>query len=562
MSNRNGGYRSHLRYWLTYIIGLIAILAIIVVGCFYMAKPYLDSFVKQEIARRSIKAETSEVSIIGKVNLTNVTLPVPAGVSLKIGAISGRPPISLIPGTFTLYNVDLKYHNIHLRIPEISLNSVFLKEKDRTIASHLLQSIMRIELASIVAPDIQLSVQNTNNQIEKFEVKNFQLSDFKNGHIHSVSMENIDLKMLTTNGAKKTHFTTTSDSIKAHDIDINYAYSIILGKNNPIHKERNVIGPVSLKKVMINVLEKGGKNASFSLGSFKTSGLKMEPFKQMPGQLIKTYLQAKKAENQKDKKITQRDTLMNNLLHMTLVDAEADNLTVKTPQFEVTFESFHFKQSLWQHPIPKKLLISFNNLAFLPKKMEEKDLELLKQMGVERLDLSEKINITYDERKHVLSHNLSFDIKNVGSGKISAKVVDVDERLFSAQKDLMTAVSQNFGISEVHILYTDAGFIDKSFSYLAQNLNDKKHDLKKELYDDFYLMMTQSPKIFLKNHAEAEKISKSLGEFAKNPQTLIIKMRAKDNKGITMADFESALQNNLSTVLNKIHLTIKNEASP
>lgn len=126
----------------------------------------------------------------------------------------------------------------------------------------------------------------------------------------------------------------------------------------------------------------------------------------------------------------------------------------------------------------------------------------------------------------------------------------------------MIAASQDFGINEIDVQYRDAGFIDKLFSYLAQNLNDSQHDLKKELYDDFYLMMTQTPKMLLKNHDEAEKISKSLGEFAKNPQTLIVKIKAKDNKGLTMVDLESALQNDLSKILSKVHLTIKNEALP
>ncbi len=157
---------------------------------------------------------------------------------------------------------------------------------------------------------------------------------------------------------------------------------------------------------------------------------------------------------------------------------------------------------------------------------------------------------------------MSFNMKNVGSGNISAKVIDVDEKLFSGQKNIMIAASQDLGINEIDIQYTDAGFIDKLFSYLAQNLNDSQHDLKKELYDDFYLMMTQTPKILLKNHDEAEKISKSLGEFAKNPQTLIVKIKAKDNKGLAIVDLESALQNDLSKALSKVHLTIKNEASP
>ncbi|WP_375653201.1 hypothetical protein [Bartonella sp. OD88NMGDW] len=563
MVNLNSGYQSNLRYWLTCIIGFVAILAIIIVGGFYIAKPYLDSFVKQEIARRGIKALTSEVSILGRVNLKNVTLPVPAGTSLRIGAISARPPLSFIPGTFTFYNVDLKHNNIHVQIPQISLRSVSLKEKDRTITSRLLQSMMRIELSSIIAPNIQLSIENKNNRIETVEVKNFQLSDFKNGHIRSVSIKNMDLKTVAVNGAKQMQLMAKSDTIKAHDIDINYAYSIIFGKNDALNQDKAVTGPISLNNVSIDVFEEAGKSSSFFLGQFKTSGLKMKPLEQTPEKLIKAYLNARKENNKIAEKIAQNGLLLNILLAITSADAKVDNVTVDIPQLKATLESLQFKPTLWKQPIPKKLFLSLNNLSVLPKKMNEKDLEFFKNLNFERFDISGKIDISYDEKKRMLLLDaMSFNMKDVGSGNISAKVIDVDEKLFSGQQNVMIAASQDFGINEIDVQYRDAGFIDKLFSYLAQNLNDSQHDLKKELYDDFYLMMTQTPKMLLKNHDEAEKISKSLGEFAKNPQTLIVKIKAKDNKGLTMVDLESALQNDLSKALNKVHLTIKNEASP
>lgn len=563
MVNLNSGYRSNLKYWITCIISFFAILAIIIVGGFYMAKPYLNNFVKQEIARRSIKAETSDISIIGKVNLTNVTLPTPADTSLKIGALSARPPISFIPGSFTLYNVDLKYHNIRVKIPQISLNGVFLKEKDSTITSRLLQLIMRIELSSIVAPDIQLSVENTNKNVEKFEMKNFQLSDFKNGHIRSVGFKNMDLTMIAANGAKQMSLVAKSDATKAHDIDIHYAYSIILGENSVRNQGKSVTGPIFLNNIKVDLFQETEKNASFSLGQFKTSGLKMKPLKQTPEKLIKAYFNARTQNDQNAEKNARNGILLNTLLAITSADAEVNNLAIDIPQLKATLESFQFKPSLWKQPIPKKLLLSLNNFAILPKKIEEKDLDLLKKMNLERFDLSGKLDIFYDEKKRMLSLDaMTFNIKNIGSGKVTAKVVDVDEKLFSAQKDFMIAASQNLGLTDIGISYTDAGFIDKLFSYLAQNLSDTKHDLKKELYDNFYLMMTQTPKLLLKNHDEAEKISKAFGEFAENPQTLVVKVQAKDKKGLTRDDLEAALQNDLSTVLSKVHLTVKNEASP
>ncbi|EJF77505.1 hypothetical protein ME7_00520 [Bartonella birtlesii LL-WM9] len=565
MVNLNGVHQRKLKYWLICIVGFFAILFIVFVGGFYMAKPYLNSFVKREIARHSIKAETYDVSIMGKVNLTNVTLPVPAGVSLKIGALSARPPISFIPGTFTFYNVDLQYKNINVKVPQISFNSISLKEKDSTLTSHLLQSIMRIDLSSIVAPDIQLSVKNADEQIEKLKIENFQLFNFKKGQIGSVSIKNMDLTATVADGTKQMRLTAKSDAIEAHDMDINYAYAILLGKGSSVNQVKNITGPISLKNLMVDIFEEKEKekDVSLAVGAFKTSGFKMRSFKQTPQKLFDAYLNAREKNNIVAEKKVIRDILINDFSNITLADADVSKLVIDAPQFKETFESFQFKQGLWNQPIPKKLLISFNNLSILTKKMNEKDLDLLKKLNLERFDFSGKLDVSYDEKKRMLFLNtMSFNIRNVGSGEISAQVVDVDEKLFSAQKDLMIAASQNIGIFDIGIRYTDAGFIDKLFSYLAQNLNDKKHDLKQELYDNFYLMMTQSPKLLLKKHDEAEKISKSLGDFAKRPQTLTIKIKAKDDKGLTITDLQSALQNDLSTILNKVHLVVKNQASP
>ncbi|WP_336294180.1 hypothetical protein [Bartonella sp. CB169] len=559
MTDLNKKYRYNLKHWLTYIIGFAAILLIFVVGAFYMAKPYLDDFVKRELTRRAIIAETSKVSIMGKVNLTHVTLPVPAGTSLKIGAISARPPIYFIPGTFTLYNVDLKHNNIHVQIPKISLKSVSLKEKDTAITPHLLQLIMRIKLASIFAPDISLSIENKSTQ--KIKVKNFQLSNLKNGYIRSVSIKNMNFTTAVENGNKQMYLVTKSDAIKAQNIDINYAYSIFCKENNSFDQGKTVTGPVSLNNVMVDIFKETEKSASFSLGQFKTSGLQMKPFKQSPKKLIKAYLNARNTNNQIAKKTAQNDILLNTFLATTSVDAKVDNVTVDIPQLKATLESLQFKPSMWKQPIPKKILLSLDNLSISPNKIKEKSLNPLKKMNFESLDISGNLDISYDEKERTLFLNtISLNVKDVGSGEISAKITDVGEKLFTGQKDIMIAASQDIGINEINIHYMlAAGFIDKIFSFLTENLNDEKYDLKKELYDVFYLVTTQILTVVLKSPDKAKNIVEAISNLSKNPQTFTVKIKAKNNKSLKIADLKSLKQKDLSTVLSKIHLTIDHE---
>ncbi|WP_455474408.1 hypothetical protein [Bartonella sp. B30(2025)] len=563
MVNFNNEYRENLKYWLACIIGLVTILAIIVIGGFYIAKPHLDSFVKRELARRSIQAIKSEVSLTGKVNLRNVIIPVPANMTLRIGALSARPPISFIPGAFTLYDVYFTHNNIHVKIPKISINGISLKEKNATITSRLLQSIMRVKLSSVVAPNILIFTENKNKLTEKIEIKDFQLYGLKNGHIQSFSGKKLNLEATVENGVKKTSLIAKSDIIKAHNIDVHYAYSILFGKSNTNNQGKTIIGPIALDNMAIDVFEGTEKNVSVSLGKFRTSGLKMKPLKQTPEELIKAYLRAKKENNKTTQKTALHDAFMSALLAITSIDTQIDKFSIDIAQLKATFDSFQLIPSQWEQPIPQKLLLSLNNLSILPKKMKEKDLDFLKKLHLEPLNLSGKLDVSYNEKnREILLNTMSFNIKNAGSAEIFSKIINIDGKLFSGKKYAMLAAVQNFGITEVDIRYTDAGFIDKLFSYLAQKFNDNKYDLKKELYDDFYLIMTQSPKILLKNHATAENISQSFGEFAKNPQTLIIKITAKDNRGLMLPDFQAVLQNGLLAILNKVNLTVKNESLP
>ncbi|WP_332060608.1 hypothetical protein [Bartonella sp. CB74] len=554
-------FNSGLKYWLTYIIGLAAILAIIIVGSFYMAKPYLDNFVKREIARRSIKAETSEVSIMGKVNMTNVTVPSsPSGMSLKIGAVSARPPISFIPGTFTLYNVDLKQDNIHVRIPKISINSVFLKEKDTTIKPSLLQSIMRIDLASIIAPDILFSIENKHKLPTNLAIKDFELSGLKNGHIRSVGIKSMDFVETSVKDGKSMRLVAKSDALKIHDIDFYYS----LGKNNTINKGKTLIGPISSNGMMVNIFEGTEKNpsSSLSLGKFKMSALEMQLPKQTPEKLARDYLSAKKANDQVAEAAARNAILINALPLMISANIQLDKAAIDTPQIKATFDSLQYKVSQWEQPeeqpILKQLLVSLDNFSLVPKKIKKEDFNIFNNMDFDSVNFSGKIDISYDEKKRTLFLNtISLDIKDIGSGKISAKVVDLDKKIFSGQKDAINAAAQDIGITEIDMRYTDAGFIDKFFSSLAQNFSDSDHDLKKELYDHFSLMTMQSIKILLKDYEDAENISKSFGDFAKNPQTLMIKVTAKDNKGLTVNDFVTILQNDLSAALSKVNVTVK-----
>ncbi|WP_279100377.1 hypothetical protein [Bartonella apis] len=564
MANFGGWLIATLKRWLIYIIGGVVILAILAVGAFYMAAPYLNSFVKDEMVKHGVKADQSEVTVAGNVNLKNVTLPVPEGVSLKIGAISGRPPVGFVPGSFTIYNIDLKRDNIHIEVPEVTLNGITLKDKDTSIESNVLQALMRVDVSSVNAPNIEVSLDNPNGETEKLNVKGFWLSSLKGGNIGSVGIEgmttNVGLKNSDTNSTNGLRLIGKSNAMRADDIDVGYAYSILAGKIKPDKVGRTVFGPVELGDIAIDVFEGTNRNAHFSLDKFKTNGLKMHPMEAVPENLARAYLEAKKSGDEKNEKAARNALVVTLVSAITAIDAQVEKADIDLPKIKASLNSFQLLPREWNQPVPESLLVSLDGFSLNTSEMPQKDFEMLKNMGFNTLDLSGKIDFSYNSSRKILSLNdLSFTANGIGSGQMSATIINAGSALFSGDKEAAFDAANQIGITKADMRYSDFGFIDKLFTYLAQNLNDSKHDLKQELYEDFYVVMTKSPAMLLKDHEEAQKISSAFGAFAKKPGTLKISLEAKDNQGLTATDLETALQNDLATALNKVNLTVINE---
>ncbi|MBH9987976.1 hypothetical protein H3S84_06810 [Bartonella sp. W8098] len=564
MANFGGWLIATLKRWLIYIIGGVVILAILAVGAFYMAAPYLNSFVKDEMVKHGVKADQSEVTVAGNVNLKNVTLPVPEGVSLKIGAISGRPPVGFVPGSFTIYNIDLKRDNIHIEVPEVTLNGITLKDKDTSIESNVLQALMRVDVSSVNAPNIEVSLDNPNGETEKLNVKGFWLSSLKGGNIGSVGIEgmttNVGLKNSDTNSTNGLRLIGKSNAMRADDIDVGYAYSILAGKIKPDKVGRTIFGPVELGDIAIDVFEGTNRNAHFSLDKFKTNGLKMHPMEAVPENLARAYLEAKKSGDEKNEKAARNALVVTLVSAITAIDAQVEKADIDLPKIKASLNSFQLLPREWNQPVPESLLVSLDGFSLNTSEMPQKDFEMLKNMGFTTLDLSGKIDFSYNSSRKILSLNdLSFTANGIGSGQMSATIINAGSALFSGDKEAALDAANQIGITKADMRYSDFGFIDKLFTYLAQNLNDSKHDLKQELYEDFYVVMTKSPAMLLKDHEEAQKISSAFGAFAKKPGMLKISLEAKDNQGLTATDLETALQNDLATALNKVNLTVKNE---
>ena len=280
----------------------------------------------------------------------------------------------------------------------------------------------------------------------------------------------------------------------------------------------------------------------------------------VPEDLARAYLEAKKSGDEKGEKAARNELLATIVSAITSIDAEVEKADIDLPTVKASLNSFELQPREWKQAVPESLLVKLDGFSLNTSEMPQKSFEMFRNMGFKTLDLSGKLDFSYNSGRQTLSLNdLSFNADGIGSGEMSATIINAGSELFSGDKQAMLDAANQIGITKADMRYSDFGFIDKLFTYLAQNLNDNKHDLKKELYDDFYVVMTKSPAMLLKDHEEAQKISSAFGAFAKKPGTLKISIKAKDDKGLTATDLETALQNDLAGALNKVDLVVKNE---
>ncbi|EJF90482.1 hypothetical protein [Bartonella tamiae] len=562
MANFSAWLKTTIKRMLLYIVGIIIILSILLVGGFYIAKPHLESFVASEMTKRGVKADSSKISLFGNVSLTNVRLPVPDDIDLKIGALSGRPPIAFLPGSFTLYDIELQRDNIRLQIPQISISGVSLHDKDSSINAKILQTLHRVSISSVNAPTMLLSVTTPNGTLENLDIKGFWISGFKNGTIGSIGLTsmntNIGLASLTSDINNPMRFVGKSDAMRAQNIDIAYAYSILTQSTSTAEEGKTLIGPVALTNLDIDIFDGTQNNLHLIMGQFNTDGLKMRPMNIVAENVFKTYLDAKKSGNEEAKK-AQKNILIHALINsITSIDARIENSQIETTKLKAALKAFQLKPNNWNQPIPESLLLSIDGFSLDTNQLPPKDAELFQNLGLETINLSGKLDFSYHSNNKRLSLNsLSFDAPGIGSGDMTATVVDVEPNVFSGNKEDALMAAANIGVTAIDMRYSDFGFIDKFLTYLSQSLDDDEHNLKKELYEDFYIAMTRTPLMILKDHDEAEKISKEFGKFAQNPGTLKISMRAKDNKGLTSEDLEQILDGTLSDAMNKIDLNVE-----
>lgn len=556
--------------WTIYLVGAFVILAIFGSGMFYMAKPYLTEVAEKKLAAYQVKSDMFDLSLPGNVVLTNVTLPAPDGINVTAERLSVRPPIGPISGSATFNGLLVKYENITLDIPYLTASGISLGDKDMSTDSRVLQNLSRVGVSSLNIPDMKISLLLADGKTEKMSISGFSLSGLKKGMIGSIGLDamngSLSLGALTHKPELDAHINASSGVLNARAIDIAYGYALLTGRPTGNKSDAYIFGKVNLDKINIDIASSDNQKTSLKLGHLISNGLKMKKPAQAPEVLLKNIQAAKALGDKKLEEKAVKQFVMALVQAITSVDGEVTNVSIKSDKANVSLSSFRFEPKSWKDDfaIPQQMLISVKDLAFDSDNISSHTKEILDMTGLMNQTISGDMQYSYNQRGQTLMiDKMSFDIGGLASGDLSAKIVNVNEGFFSGDPETMSDAIGKLGISEIYMHYNDTGLIDHTFEAIGKEVqpNDVA-GLKKELYDDLYLVLTQSSKSLLRDPNQAQRVADTLGTFAKSPKQLSINIKSKDKNGLTLNDLANSTgseeRDGLSLMLEKINLTVEN----
>lgn len=560
MKQASGWLKSAIKLWFTYLIGIVVIAIIIIIGGFFIFRPYLDSFVNSEIRKHGIRAQSAGTQLSGRIHMVNVRVPTPAGSSMTIGELTVRPPFSIFSGAATLYNVDITRENIHIHIPEISLSGLKIANKDRSQSSQILELLNRASVSSIYATQGELTNQKADGTIEKTTIKGFSLNGYNHGAIGFIALDSLNssitlnVKSSPDGAVPPTRIVAKADGLSARNIDLSYGYQIFSGRAQNFDNGQPLLGPLNFKNVTIGVF-KGQENViHLKIGSFASNGLAVRAQKQVPEALLKTVLQARKLGN--DDQVPQyiKALAISFLQSVSAFDADVTQTELKTEKFTTQFSSLKLHPKNWTSLIPDELNAAISGLEFNTNQFGGEKAEFLHNLGYQTITLNGKIDYEYQpETKVLLLKAFDFDADNAANEKFSAKLLNIDKRSFDGYKTILIDALAKVALFNFELQYSDLGLID----HLMQALSIIAGVGKQDVYMVLDTMMADLPRLFTSDVQKQQLYLTELKKFAKDRKTIVIKGQAKNPNGLTQADLDDDSGYSTTNLLQKFDLQIK-----
>jgi len=227
-------------------------------------------------------------------------------------------------------------------------------------------------------------------------------------------------------------------------------------------------------------------------------------------------------------------------------------------QFELTLKAFDLRANQWQQAIPHNFYVKVKDLTYFPGPNNNGLLQALREMGHQNLQFSLLGDIAWNPANSELSLNrLAFYGRDMGGFSLKGTFLDVPQSVFDGRPEAVNAALNQAGIENMEIWLQDSGFIHNLVQWGTTEINISANELQTDLHD----IAVKSPPLLFHNRQEAQDFAKIFGSFVDNSGTIRITVSAPQQGGLKFADIMNS-QDDLSVLLNQLHMTIDRPAQP
>lgn len=547
-----------LKRWFGYVLGLCVVFAILGAGVFVFARPSLLSLVNAEVKKYGIDVESSDISMLGNVNLQDITIALKDGGVLTAGRFSGRPPLSWLGGTASLYDVVLKKDDMVLAIPELHFQNLFLSAKDPALPSPQIQLLARVSAARVDAPEIDAILGGEGKQ-EKLTIREFVLEGLRQGKARLIAAGSLDAALAAMHPGQKAPV-VRSGMISAENVDIASAYAFVKGIALPGGEDsRPLAGPLQLDGLQMDMAGETGESVHLSVGRLASSGLSLRSAKTPLLPAIQAVLAAGRQDipsGEKKKELLQDARAV--LENIAAFDAEVSDAAMDSANLKMALSSFELKSRPGTGAASSAFLVRLQDLTLDLSQADNEYARFVRDMGYEKMQLSVLADMLWSFKERTLTlRNVSFSGNDMGEFSFKGTLLDVDEGIFSGDTSSMLAAFEEAAIAEFDMMLADTGIISRFIDWETVQINVPRQELK----DDLYEIAVKTPLLLLKGSADAQRIADACGAFIRDSGVLRIHMAARDRTGLRLSDL-SAGQNDISALLNLVELSVTTEKQP
>ncbi len=290
MEQANNATRKGGRKALWAAVAVIAIAAAGATGY----KLTLENTIASQLEKRGGKADSVTADFLGRIHLTNVTLPLKDGSNLEIGSVQGRPKFLFLTGQLDASGIKTEVSNYKIAIPNLKIDDADfdiskLRETFGNSDLTLAERVSRFSAKSVTAAEIDIAQTIAGNE-QKVAYKDVRLSDIKQGHIaqYASAGASFDVAVNTLDADGKPvndQMTGTIGATEGKDIDGVFLARLYTEKAGPDDKDaKPVYGPFSAKNIVVK-----SNQVNLSYDEIRSQGFSMrmpeEPFSELIEQI-------------------------------------------------------------------------------------------------------------------------------------------------------------------------------------------------------------------------------------------------------------------------------------